>query len=561
MDKRPQKCLVISDFNASNFAAYLRNETLAGGLDVEAAPFGDVFSVLMQRQAAPGQNSPDFAVVWTQPEATIRSFQRTLGYQPAPLTEILAEVDRFSSCLLNLSERVKFAFVPTWVLPAPHRGLGMLDMRNGLGFARTLMQMNLRLAENLDQASNLFVLDAQKWISVVGQASFSPKLWYLGKIPFSNEVFKEASRDIAAAVNGLAGKARKLAVLDLDDTLWGGIVGDVGWKNLRLGGHDFAGEAFVDFQKALKALTRRGVLLGIVSKNEETVALEAMREHPEMVLKPDDFAGWKINWSDKAQNIADLVAELNLGLDSVVFIDDNPVERSRVREALPEVLVPEWPGDSMLYKSALLGLRCFDVPAISTVDLERTQMYVSERQRSALKRQVPDVNEWLKSLEMKVKVEDLNEANFQRVVQLLNKTNQMNLSTRRLTDSELTAWAAQPGRKLWSFRVSDHFGDSGLTGIVSLEMNGATARIVDFILSCRVMGRNVEQTMLHIAVQHARTAGIAEIVAEYKSTPKNKPCAEFFKRSGFANRHSADVFHWDTRCEYPAPAHIHLERA
>jgi FkbH-like protein len=231
-----------------------------------------------------------------------------------------------------------------------------------------------------------------------------------------------------------------------------------------------------------------------------------------------------------------------------------------VRAALPEVLVPDWPSDCMLYKSALLGLRCFDVPAISTVDLERTQMYVSERQRSALKRQVPDVDEWLKSLEMKVKVEDLNEANFQRVVQLLNKTNQMNLSTRRLTESELTAWAGQPRRKLWSFRVSDHFGDSGLTGVVSLEMNGSTARIVDFILSCRVMGRNVEQTMLHIAVQHARAAGIADVVAEYKPTLKNKPCVEFFKKSGFVKSDSPDVFHWDARCEYPAPEHIQLER-
>jgi FkbH-like protein len=561
MNELFKKCLLVSDFNISNLAGYLRNESELDGLEVDVAPFGQVLPTLTQEDSPLRQNHPDFVVVWTRPEAIIGSFQRTLQCSHAPLSEVLTEVDRFTSCLLSIRQLVKFTFVPTWVLPAHHHGLGMLDMRKDIGLARTLMQMNLRLAENLEQASNFFVLDAQKWMSAAGKSAFSPKLWYMGKIPFSHEVFKEAAKNIASGVNGLAGKSRKLVLVDLDDTLWGGIVGDVGWKNIRLGGHDFAGEAFADFQRELKALTNRGVLLGIVSKNQEAVALEAIREHPEMVLKLDDFAGWKINWEDKAQNIADLVAELNLGLQSVVFIDDNPIERARVREALPEVLVPDWPEDCMLYKSAFLGLRCFDVPALSQEDLQRTRMYVSDRARGELKKKVGDINDWLKRLGLTVKVEELNEANLQRAVQLLNKTNQMNLSTRRMTDSELLAWTNQSGRKLWTFRVSDRFGDSGLTGILSLGIENSVARIVDFILSCRVMGRNVEQTMLHIAVQHARTAGITEILAEYKPTPKNKPCAEFFKKSGFANRHSANLFHWDARREYPAPAHIYLKPA
>ena len=155
--------------------------------------------------------------------------------------------------------------------------------------------------------------------------------------------------DLKAGLNGLDGRGRKLIVVDLDDTLWGGIVGEVGWEQLKLGGHDHVGEAFADFQRALKGLNRRGILLAIASKNEERVALEGIAQHPEMVLSLDDFAGWRIDWEDKAQNIADMVAELNLGLQSVVFIDDNPAERSRVREALPEVFVPEWPADPALY--------------------------------------------------------------------------------------------------------------------------------------------------------------------------------------------------------------------
>ena len=359
----------------------------------------------------------------------------------------------------------------------------------------------------------------------------------MSKSPFGNALLKEAVADIKAAVSGIAGRARKLIVLDLDDTLWGGIVGEVGWEHLQLGGHDAIGEAFVDFQRALRYLQRRGILLGIVSKNEEAVALEAIAKHPDMVLRLEDFAGWRINWRDKAENVVDLVAELNLGLQSVVFIDDNPAERGRVREALPEVLVPDWPADRMLYASALLSLRCFDAPAISREDRQRTAMYAAERERRTLQSTLGSAADWLRSLEVRVQVEPLHEANLTRTAQLLNKTNQMNLSTRRLTESELLAWANQPGRVLWTFRVSDRFGDSGLVGIVSLETEGERARIVDFVLSCRVFGRAIEETMVHVAVDHARALGAHEVRAEYLPTAKNKPCLEFWQqRSGFRQR-------------------------
>jgi FkbH-like protein len=274
------------------------------------------------------------------------------------------------------------------------------------------------------------------WVELTGGRAFNPRLWYLGKVPFGNELFKAAVRDLKASLRGIQGQARKLVILDLDDTLWGGIVGDVGWRKLVLGGHDPAGEALVDFQHELKALTRHGIVLAIVSKNEESVALEAIREHPEMILRKDDFANWRINWEDKAKNIAELTADLNLGLDSTVFIDDNPVERARVREALPEVLVPDWPEDKRLYPHALRSLDCFDKPAISEEDRRRQQMYVIERKRTELKIQVGSVEGWLQTLDLIVKTEPLNAANVGRLTQLLNKTNQMNLSTRRMIEQE-----------------------------------------------------------------------------------------------------------------------------
>lgn len=557
MDKQRPRGLLISNFNISNLAGYLRHESDPPGLEITVAPFGQVMPVLMQSDLEYGQGQPDFALIWTQPEQISESFAPLLAYESSSLEAILAEVDAYCALLLDLRRRVKSVFVPTWVLPGYQRGWGLLDMKAGFGLAQTLLRMNLRLAENLAQAADIYLLDAQRWVSLAGKNAFNPKLWYMGKIPFSNEVFSEAAADIKSALRGIAGQARKLIVLDLDDTLWGGIVGDVGWENLRLGGHDPLGEAYADFQAALKALTRRGILLGIVSKNEAAVALEAIQRHPEMALKLEDFAGWKINWQDKAQNIVELAAELNLGLQAVVFIDDNPVERDRVKAALPEVLVPDWPPDKMNYKSALLCLRCFDSPTVSQEDLVKTQLYASERQRQEMKQTIGSLDEWLTSLNLVVTVETLNELNLPRAAQLLNKTNQMNLTTRRMTESELAEWASQPHHRLWTFRVADKFGDAGLTGLASLEVDSDSGRIVDFVLSCRVMGRQVEETMLYIILNHAQTAGLTEVYARYIPTAKNKPCLSFFERAaGAANGNN--IFTWELRREYPAPAPVKI---
>jgi FkbH-like protein len=447
--------------------------------------------------------------------------------------------------------------MPLWVLPSYYRGYGMLDVKNDIGIANLLMRMNLRVADNMKEESSVYLLNTQKWIEDSGRNPFNPELWYMAKIPFGNDVFKQAVKDIKSALSGISGKAKKLIILDLDDTLWGGIVGDVGWENVVLGGHDPIGESFVDFQKTLRALTNRGILLGLVSKNEEPVALEAIQKHPEMVLKLEDFAGWKINWGDKAQNVLDLVSELNLGIDSVVFIDDSPVERARVREAVPEVFVPEWPQDKMQYRKALLGLRCFDTPVVSKEDLERTRMYVSERQRKSLKEQAGSLDQWYRTLETKVTVEELGDVNLSRAAQLLNKTNQMNLSTRRMTEAEFVSWGHKEGRKLWVFRVSDKFGDAGLTGIISLEKEGKAGKITDFVLSCRVMGRKIEETMLHTLIAYARSLELEEVYARYMPTAKNRPCLRFFQNSGFENVDDS-VFRWNLGMDYPKPEHIEL---
>jgi FkbH-like protein len=543
---------LVSDFTIDELAEDLRTPGVHAPLGALVAPFNQVTQTLL---SSPNPEFKDFAVVWVRPETTVPSFARTLAHEEVSDDALLAEVDTFTSLVENAAAAYKYVFVPSWVVPHSQRGLGMMDARKG-GVARALMLMNLRLCDNLAKTSNVFVLNAQRWFERVGPEASNPKAWYLGKMAASRAVMSEAAAEIQAAVAGLNGGARKLLVLDLDDTMWGGIVGDVGWENLRLGGLDGEGEAHVDFQRAVKRLQRRGVILGIVSKNEESVALEAIRSHPEMVLREGDFVGWKINWIDKAKNILDLTTELNLGLQSVVFIDDNPVERARVREALPEVLVPEWPTEKHEYAKALNELRVFDAPALSEEDLARTRLYQEERQRDNLQKQLGSIDEWLKGLEMRVKVEPLTSTNLARATQLLNKTNQLNLTTRRMTEAELTAWAQAPGRVFWTISVADRFGDAGLTGLVSVELDSGKARIVDYVLSCRVMGRKVEETMIHLAV--ASSAGKASsLTAQHLPTAKNKPCLAFFERSGLTAG-DAGSFHWDLSLPYALPEAITL---
>ncbi|MBU8934615.1 MAG: HAD-IIIC family phosphatase [candidate division Zixibacteria bacterium] len=562
MTDLPLRCLLLADFTVDNLAGLLTNDETSPHIEAVSAPFGQVVPVLLDDHHECWQPKPDAVVIWTRPQAVIPSFQRVLEFEQVETEEVLGEVDQYAAMIAAASRRTRAVLIPKWTIPQYIRGWGMLDMQSDLGVANLLARMNLRLVDQLahrqTDSSNVFILNASRWMILAGKHACNPKLWYLGKVAFGNEVLMAAVNDIKAAMAGILGQARKLIIVDLDDTLWGGIVGEIGYENLRLGGHDPIGEAFVDFQRTLKSLTRRGLLLAIVSKNEESTALEAINNHTEMVLAEDDFVSWRINWDDKARNIAELVEQLNLGLQSTVFIDDNPVERDRVKAALPEILVPDWPSDPMLYTSTLLAMNCFDTPTVSVEDMARTKMYRAEQHRSNLVKKVGSLEEWLASLQIKVTVEPLGDLNRERSVQLLNKTNQMNMTTRRLTDDELSSWVENDNHWLRTFRVEDKFGDSGLTGIVSCEIDGHTAHIVDFLLSCRVLGRKIEETMLHAVIAHARSRGVSEILAQPIPTKRNNPCREFFAHSGFGLDKDGQIYRWAGDKDYPLPKEITL---
>src|SRR5689334_23080019 len=243
-------------------------------------------------------------MIWTQPEAVIPGYEALLRYEPVSESIITSEVYSFAEQIIEAALKVRHVFVASWSQPAFRSGLGLWSMRPE-GCSRMLLKMNLELCDRLSSQSNVYVLNSNDWLAAAGPGAYNRKLWYLAKMPFNPDVFERAARDFKAGLRAIAGHTKKLIVVDLDDTLWGGIVGEVGWENLRLGGHDGIGEAYADFQKALKALARNGAVLAIASKNDEAVALEAIDKHPEMILRRSDFAAWRINWSDKAQNIID----------------------------------------------------------------------------------------------------------------------------------------------------------------------------------------------------------------------------------------------------------------
>jgi len=550
------KIRFISDFNISILARYINSRSLTTHYDSVEEAYGQVLSILSNPDDVE-ITSNDLSFVWARPESISGAYSKALNFTASDEQECIEDIEYFGDLLIEHSKKYRFCFVASFGLPLDHSGYGILDWQLGVGLTRLVSLLNIKLTEKLASEKNIFVLDANRWF-LESKSGSLPKMWYATKVPYPNDVFQLAADDLERAITTIDGFSKRIIFLDLDNTLWGGVVGENGWPGVRLGGHDHIGEAFKDFQHKLKALTLRGVQLALVSKNEEDVALEAIDKHPEMVLKRSDFAAWRINWGDKAQNIVDILAEINLGEASAVFIDDNPVERGRVRSALPEVYVPEWPEDPCLYVKTLNHLRCFDSISISAEDRSRTKMYVDNKARRTL--QSKSMDSWLVELGTVVKVEELGEANIARVSQLLNKTNQLNLSTRRLTAEQLKNWSGGVNCRTIACSVSDKFGDLGLTGIVSVEVKGDQAYLVDYILSCRVMGRVVEATLIYLAINLANELLAKELHVLYLPTERNMPTLKVLKTSSLSEIRD-NQFLWDFSSKFDLPSHIRIEQS
>jgi FkbH-like protein len=365
-------------------------------------------------------------------------------------------------------------------------------------------------------------------------ASRDERGWFESKQPCSPSLMVEVAREVTHLIGALKRATKKVLVLDLDNTLWGGVIGDDGLEGIELGDTSPRGEAFKAFQKYIASLKERGVLLAVCSKNEYAKSIEPFEKHPEMALRMEDIVSFKANWDSKADNIRTMAAELNLGLDSFVFVDDNPAEIEIVRQFAPEVTTILLGPDPADYVGQLQDCRLFEPRTITAEDAERTSQYRSDAQRKELQASVTDMDSYLESLAMEAVISEFTPVDVPRLSQLINKSNQFNLTTRRRSEAEVIAVMNDPGHIGYSVRLKDRFGDHGLISIVIGKRNGSTLHIDTWIMSCRVLKRQVEEEVLNELARLARARGCARLEGVYLPTAKNEMVRDFYPRMGFS---------------------------
>ncbi len=411
--------------------------------------------------------------------------------------------------------------------------LGVVDNKQKIGLKRFFEEANNKLAEKLEKSSRAFLVDLDSTASAFGKSRIiNWNTWYRGSVPFCEDFTLILADEYLRYIRAIKGRTKKCIVLDLDNTLWGGIIGEDGIEGIKLG-NTAPGIEYVEFQRSLLSLYNRGIILAICSKNNPDDAFKVFREHPSQVLKEEHFAAMRINWQNKAANIAELAQEINIGLDSMVFLDDNPVERAQVSQTHPEVLVVEMPKNPRLYREMIENLNVFDVLSLTKEDMARGDMYVGKRKRTELEQSATSIEDFLRTLELKVRIDEVSDFDTPRVVQLIGKTNQFNLTTRRYTDAEVDNFRKSKEMAVYSMAVHDKFGDEGVVGVAIVRKNGNDWWIDSFLMSCRVIGRSVETALLAKIIVDARKANVSRIIGEYIPTKKNLPASDLYERHGF----------------------------
>jgi FkbH-like protein len=401
------------------------------------------------------------------------------------------------------------------------------------GRARLLRQINLELWNAEQEETGIAILDVDQIAAIYGKTSWSnPVLWHAAKQYPAPDAIPLLVRHQVALLRAVLGLTAKCLVLDLDGILWGGVIGEDGLSGIKLGGGE-VGDSFVAFQHYIQSLQRRGIILAVCSKNNEEDAKLPFGGHPEMVLSLDDITMFVANWRSKDENLRLITETLNIGPDSLVLVDDNPAERAWVRQQLPEVEVPEMPDDPAQYIDAIDRQMYFETLSLTEEDRRRVEAYRENVQRRVLETTSASIEDFLTNLQMQVELKPFDEANLPRIAQLINKTNQFNLTTRRLSESQVRSLIDRPGVYTRSMRLRDRFGDNGLTGVlIALEEND-TIRIDTWLMSCRVLGRRVEEAMLNGLLRYARFRGFRYVIGEYVPTAKNGLVSDLFERFGF----------------------------
>lgn len=451
----------------------------------------------------------------------------------------LSLVSRYAKMFPNTNIMVSNAY-----LLAPQT-LGLYKQNNPDSIYYGVNKTNLKLIELAQKLKNVFILDFSQFASF-----YEPKYDYLAKVPFGKEGLKQIALLLAKATMAIIGKRKKCLVLDLDNVMWGGTLAEDGAERLKISS-DGEGKAFYDFQKIILELYNSGIILAICSKNDEAKALDAIKILPEMVLREDKFAAIRINWLDKARNIKSIAEELNIGLDSLVFLDDSSFERSAVKKLLPQVAVPEMPDDFSQYSSFLAKLPYFDTFSLTDEDSKRGELYVQERKRQELKTDAISFEDFLRSLHMTVKIKKADRMTIPRIAQLTQKTNQFNLSLNRYQETDVARMSKEKNTTVYCISSSDDLGDAGIVGAAIIRQGDKEALLDTFLMSCRVLGRGIEDALFYRVMETAKKAGAKILTARYNANTKNVMVREFLMRVGFVENVEVFTFNLDRKFKPP----------
>lgn len=500
---------ICGDVATQLLTAALRERLASRGVDAEIyeAPFDQVRRQLLTADSELQKFDPRFVVVWEAIER-VRERAQTVEARLADVGALCAAT-RGTVLYVNAAD-----------------GAGV-DSR----FVRAFDAGLDALAETTD---NLQIVDLASLVAERGRAAlFSPMLYYTASLALVPEGQQALAARIVEKIAALCGRERKVAVVDLDGTLWGGIAGEDGVEGIETAESPL-GRAHADFQRWLKELQTRGILLAVCSKNDLSLAEEVFAAHPEMPLKRTDFAAFVANWDPKPQNVAKIAATLNLGLDSFVFLDDRKEEREAVRQALPDVTVPELPEDPAAWVGFLGALDLFETASASVDDASRTARYLHEAARQEVRKTFADEAAFLEDLAMRAEVLPLDGGTIPRVARLTQRTNQFNVLTKRYGEAELRALAEDPATVPLVVKLSDRFGDYGIVSVVIGRRRGAELFIDTWLMSCRVIGRGVEHFVFNQLIETARSLGVETIVGRYEATAKNALVKELFPSLGFS---------------------------
>jgi FkbH-like protein len=432
-----------------------------------------------------------------------------------------------------------------------YKSLGIMEDQMRDSQTSTLKRLEVQMKDIFSRLTNVFYVDLADCITQIGINSFyDNRFWHFGAAPYSLDALNVIAKEDFKYINALKGKNKKCLVLDCDNTLWGGIIDEDGIDGIKLSKHGLGG-SFYDFQQELVNLHHRGVALALCSKNNEEDVWEVFDMHPEMLLKREHIAAYEINWEDKAGNIKKISESLNLGLDSFVFIDDSPFETDMVREILPQVeVILVDPKQSFDYRQVIGSTGYFDSLQYSAVDSQRTKMYQAESGRRKLQKRSGCIDEFLEKLGMEVTVKFADEKSIHRIAQLTQRTNQFNLTTKRYSDADIKKFVHNDTCDVLYLSLKDKYGDAGIVGAVILQFSGDIAEIDTFLLSCRVIGRGVENAFLSCVIEAARLRKVEIVRGEYLPTSKNQQVSDFYSRCGFDEKLRLNIM--DNSVDAPA---------